>query len=530
MKYFILIISIIVLSCAQFVPPTGGPRDIKPPELLSAVPSNKTINFSSKTILLEFDEYLDISSLRQELIVVPALPFYYDIKQKEKTVKLILSKNLDSNTTYTFNFRNGIKDLNERNPVKNLKYVLSTGSKIDSLQIEGIVYNIKTKKPILDALVGLYAPNDTLSPLKRKPTYFTKTDSSGKYLFENIKNNKYQFLAFTDKNQNLIFDQKSEMFGYLKDTINLSKNIKNDSLELYEANHSRNKIKRVTSRTKTFTIQLDKDLKSVNITVPDSNKADLDYTYDRTTLTFFKINEQLKDTIPTVLFLTDSLNVVDTVQQKIYFDQPLKNPKKLDSKPFSIKQTLNKNNQSVSNELEYLFDFDIPIVKFDTSKIIFKTDSVQKETPILVWKNTTSLKININTKAKNQTSLIFPSNIFTNLNGDTNAVLTINNKILQKNELGYLSGRTINKEGNKIAQLINVSDSKIKAEQVFIDKFEFKDIVPGVYNIMIIFDSNKNGIWDPGNFETLVQPEKIIIGKDEIKIKENFEIRDIIIK
>lgn len=48
-------------------------------------------------------------------------------------------KPLVENTTYTINFRDAVQDLNEGNPVYNLRLAFSTGSEIDSLQIYGSV-------------------------------------------------------------------------------------------------------------------------------------------------------------------------------------------------------------------------------------------------------------------------------------------------------------------------------------------------------------------------------------------------------
>ena len=62
---------IIISSCAQFVPPTGGPKDITPPNLTESIPKNETLNYKQKTIRLVFDELIDASSLRQELIITP---------------------------------------------------------------------------------------------------------------------------------------------------------------------------------------------------------------------------------------------------------------------------------------------------------------------------------------------------------------------------------------------------------------------------------------------------------------------------
>jgi Bacterial Ig-like domain len=526
-KLLFLFPLLILFSCAQFIPPTGGKRDIMPPELMSSFPKNKTLNFNGKTIELTFNEYVDISSLKQELIIVPEPKSLYTVKQKDKKVILIFEKKLDSNTTYTFNFRNGIKDLSERNPTKNLKLVLSTGAKIDSISLKGVVTDINTKLPILDATVALYklAP-DSLPLLKRKATYFTKTDTLGRYELENLKVDNYIVTAFTDKNSNLLYDQKTELFAFNADTLILDKTTQLDSLEIYKANFTKNKFKRTISREKTFVIQLDKDTKNVKINL--DNKS-VNYTNTAQTITFFKLSTLKLDTLKAEIILTDSLNNTDTLTQKIYFSQTLKTTnKKKDIQPLNINCDI-KNGQNITNKVVYNITFDTPIVRFDTNKVIFKTDTLLKEKPSIIWQNSFTLKISINTKAKEKIELIMPANIMENYKGDTNTYISLVNNILQPNNLGSLEGTIKNIKGTKIAQLINIENNIITQEIKINDKFKFTEIIPGFYIVKIIIDTNNNGIWDVGRFSDWRQPEKILITKDPIRVRANFQLKDIII-
>ncbi|WP_394996296.1 Ig-like domain-containing protein, partial [Emticicia sp.] len=120
-----------LVSCAQFVPPTGGKKDEVAPKLIKSNPPNEQKNYKGKEFELIFDELIDATSLRQELLIVPEPEGTYDIKQKSNSVILKFDKPFKDSTTYTFNFRKGINDLNERNEARNLKIVFSTGNNID---------------------------------------------------------------------------------------------------------------------------------------------------------------------------------------------------------------------------------------------------------------------------------------------------------------------------------------------------------------------------------------------------------------
>ena len=521
--YFFLII--LTFGCAQFVPPTGGPTDKKAPELLVSEPANKTINFKGNSISLTFNEYVDISTLKQDLIIIPDPKSLYTAKLKDKTVRLVFDEKFADSTTYTFNFRNGIKDLNEKNPATNLKIVVSTGPKIDSLNIKGKVKDLHTKLPILEATVGLYKA-DTLPWNRKKPDYFIKTDSSGLFTFENIKNGKYFVLAFTDRNNNLIYDQKNESVAFISDSINLTKNIELDTMELFTANYSKNKIKKVISRETEFVIQLDKNYKEATVNIEGRNLEK--YTTKNSIILFKPLNENLLDTIKTEIYLKDSINLLDTLKQKIYFTKPTKSTNKK-KQAFSIFSSY-KNGQELTKNVFLEMNFESPIVRFDTMKIKFKTDTVSFEKPKYTWLSKTKFTMEITTKAKNQIEFIIPSNTMENIKGDTNAIFVSKNIILQTDELGTLEGSAKEKKGTKIVQLINEDTGVIAMEQSFTEKFKFINIIPANYFVKVIIDENNNGIWDPGNLSTRKMPEKVMISKEAIRVRPNFEIKDILIE
>ncbi|MBA5764980.1 Ig-like domain-containing protein, partial [Vibrio sp. 404] len=54
-----------------------------------------------------------------------------------KYITIKINDTLAANTTYAFNFGNSIQDNNEGNPYSYYKFVISTGSYIDSLSVKG---------------------------------------------------------------------------------------------------------------------------------------------------------------------------------------------------------------------------------------------------------------------------------------------------------------------------------------------------------------------------------------------------------
>lgn len=528
-KILILVAGILCSSCAMFVPPTGGEKDITPPKLVKSFPENKTINFKGKTIELEFDEVIDPTSLKQDLLIIPEQNGAYAVKQTSKGVKLVFDKAFKDSTTYTLNFRNGIKDINERNPARNLKLVFSTGSEIDSLSITGKLEDVWTKEPVLDYTVGLYNLTDTIPILKRKPDYFTKTDSMGNYLFENIKNNQYRLIAFKDKNQNLLFDQKTDPTAFLPDTINLTKNETIPVLGTYKSDLTKNKVKRTIARENTFVVQMERNLRDFKIEYLDK-KDTITYNVKTNEITFFN-NPPVQDTLKVKFITTDSLLRSDSFEQKIYFNKPATAPRRKTLLPLPISAEP-KSGEGVFLPVQHILSFETPITRIDTQKISLLSDTLALVKPELKWldKNNTELQVSFKPTARESVTLRIKSNAFENFKGDTSAVFNLKNAVLKKEDTGVIEGQTKIKGGNKIAQLIKSDTREIVREIKFTDSFRFDSVIPDLYDIRIIIDANGNGMWDTGDFINNILPEQVLLTKEPVKLKANFEIKDIAIE
>jgi hypothetical protein len=75
-----------------------------------------------------------------------------------------------------------------------------------------------------------------------------------------------------------------------------------------------------------------------------------------------------------------------------------------------------------------------------------------------------------------------------------------------------------------VVQLLNNKDEISRS--LFVEQntnVEFPSLPPGKYRIRLIFDSNKNGRWDTGNYMAKRQPERIIYYPGTVEIRANWE-------
>lgn len=228
---------VLCVSCAQIGSPTGGSIDSIPPIHKKSIPENMSTNFSDDRIELEFNEYVQLKSLQNELIVSPPLNETPDIYvQYKKVVIKIQDTALKDSTTYNFNFGNAIADLNEGNSIENFQYIFSTGSQIDSLRISGRVLNAFDLSKPEDVYVGVYSDFDDSIPALQKPDYISKVDTGGYFTLYSLKEGTYKILALIDGNRNLLFDQPTEevafLDSFLMPTVKLSEQI--DTIKIKE--------------------------------------------------------------------------------------------------------------------------------------------------------------------------------------------------------------------------------------------------------------------------------------------------------
>jgi len=196
-KYIILLI-LIIWGCANRIAPTGGPRDEDPPTVITSVPLYGERNYQSLEVTLEFDEFVNVKNLKEQLIITPRIDGDYDYKVRKRTIYIEFEEPFADSTTYTLNFREGIVDITESNPAENMLLAFSTGNLLDTLEITGTLVDLLTKAPMEDAVVGLYPIDDTLDIFSGPPYYFTQTNEEGNYIFNNIKDGDYLMYSFED--------------------------------------------------------------------------------------------------------------------------------------------------------------------------------------------------------------------------------------------------------------------------------------------------------------------------------------------
>ncbi|TDT41946.1 Ig-like domain-containing protein [Maribacter spongiicola] len=520
---FVFIIVLVSYQCAQRGTPTGGPKDITPPELTRAEPPNLTTNFTGQKIRLYFDELVKLKDIQKQLIISPPLnnaPVLSPIGNVNKYVEITIKDTLEPNTTYTFNFGQGIVDNNEENPKSFFTYVFSTGDYIDSLSLTGVVKDAFNKKADDFVSVMLYKIDSSYTDstvYKRPPNYITNTlDSAVIFKLNNLKEGKYALFGIKDASGNNLFDQKTDKIGFVRDTINLP----TDSIYLLNLfKEIQDYGVAVPSMEASNRISFGyygegDDIQIETITkIPDTVKTKITKEREKDTLNFWFTPYEMDSII--FVITNESLKVKDTFKvknRKVEFD--------------SLKISMSQNgNIEMDKPINLLSN--TPIIRFDSTKIkLMDKDSVEIAYSLKL--DTLQNLLNFDFKVHPDQSYrmeLVPGAV-------TDFFETSNDSVdysFRTKSIADYGNLTLSLNGNTIVYPIIVQLTNEKGDlqrEIYASRpqeYVFNNLNPGKYQARVIFDMNGNGKWDTGSFLEHRQPEKISYYPTLIELRANWE-------
>jgi len=518
-KYILFLLVLAMVSCAKRGNITGGAKDTIAPVLKMSFPKNFNTNFKGNEIKLTFDEYIKLKDLKKQLIISPPMkndPLILPTNvSKYLTIKI--NDTLQPNTTYSFNFGQSITDNNEGNPLNQFKYVFSTGATIDSLSIVGTVKDAYNKDVESFVSVMLYDVNDKFKDsvvYNQMPRYITNTlDSLKTFKLENLKAGQYLLVGMKDYNSNNKFNPKKEKIGFEKQFIT----IPNESA---------------------FELKLFKEVmpfKAIKPIQVSANKLLLPYEgKENNSKIVLKNKSEILSTIITKFPKKDSLQV--------WFK-----PVKTDSLALAVSQDKFKGD----------FKFKIKTQKIDSINIVAVQKSVlnfreqftlESATPLtkidhskIKLLNKDSVSVDFTTKYDD-----FNQRLFFDFKKEPSEKYTItimpdalNDYLGQPNDtLVYkLNTKTLSDYGNLRVNLQNVKHFPVivdlldtKGEVVASEYSEkntqivFDLLEPALFTLRIIYDDNKNKIWDTGNYLEKRQSEEVVYFSKEIDVRANWDV------
>lgn len=560
---------VLLYSCANKAQgPTGGPKDITPPQLVKATPLNNSLNFKKKQVYLDFDELISVEKANENVVISPPQTKTADVKAYGKRVTVSFDEELKDSTTYSINFGNAIVDLNEKNPVKNFLFSFSTGSQIDTLKISGDVIDAETLNPMAGILVGIYMDISDSAFYKHPFMRIGKTDEKGHFSIDNVKKGKYKIYALGDVNSDYYFQpgeglalcdsmitptfRREEMHDSIwKDSLHfdsihtyMGTRFLPDNVVMRYFKENRKRQYYVKSERKdaySFTLIFNTEAAELPKITPLNFNWDGKYmlqknerkdtvTYWLTDSTVWKVDTlQLamtylkSDSLMKLVPVTDTLNIF---QRKGKINLKAKKQKVAPkAEPYKFNTNINA---SFDVYAPITIKFDAPTETMDWSKIklYHKVDTLLKEIPYK-WKQADSTKMFYHISYKwvpeEAYELKIDSAVFTSIYKRVSDKFNGQFKIKSLDEYSSMKIYLAEFNPKVVLQVLDTKDAVVGTQPANTKGALFEYLKPGDYYLRMFIDDNGNGKWDPGELAKNKQPEEVYYYPGKFTLKANWE-------
>lgn len=445
-------------GCANIIPPSGGPRDSLPPILMNASPRDSSLNFTNNRITFVFDEFVEVNNVLENLIVSPTPKRMPEVTSKLRTVTVKILDTLEPNTTYTLNFGDAIRDINEGNEFKDFTYIFSTGAQFDTISLAGKVILAETGGVDSTMIVVLHTNLDDSAVAKDRPRYYTRVNGDGSFRFQNLPKATFNIYALKDESGTKKYTSPSQLFAFADQPVNTATPSQPIILNAY-----REKPDTRPGSTATTT------------SGATSGRRDRTQAQDR----FLRLTTNIE---------ADQLDLLSDLE--IRFVNPLKT-------------------------------FDTTKVRFtddqfnDLAGEKYTLDSTRKLVTLKYpWLGNTLYNVIVSKDFAEDSAgrKIFRDD-------------TLNFRTRKEGDYGALKLRFLNLDMSKNPVLLFVQGEQIKYTHVFTDRnVNVKLFVPGEYDLRILYDENRNGKWDPGEFYGRHrQPERVVPLSRKLNVKPNWD-------
>lgn len=517
---YLLAYMLLIFQCANRGIASGGDKDDKAPVVIKEVPENFSTNFSGNEIKIYFDEYIKLKNLQKTLIISPPMDPPAEVTPLGSASKYIAIKIYDTlqlNTTYAFNFGNSIEDNNEGNPYPFYRYVFSTGPTIDSLSVSGVVSDALAIETPENVSVLLHEVKDDYNDsiiYTQKPKYIGVTDSLSAFSIENLKAGRYLLTALKEEVINYTYQPKKDKFAYRSTFIT----VPSDTAYFLKLFQQSPEFKFIRARQLAqgrigFGYEGDPVSMQIKSLSPALDSAAFTTSKAPETDTLNLWIRPRKLDVDSLMFEVSSPSSKDTVKVRI------KSLEK-DSLSFKVLTT------SLKLMSSYKMRSSIPITKLDPSKaIVMDKDSLILESTLSLdsLKNTYA-ELYFNTTEGNRYKISFLPGAFTDFYGNQNDTLNFSANTKLLSTYGNLRLNLSNAIYPVIIQLVSAK-GVVEAEQI-VDvpgPIDFINLNPGSYFLRAVFDTNKNGRYDAGNFLLKTQPERVSYAKEVLEVRAGWD-------
>ena len=572
-------VTLLPVACASIGRPEGGKRDEMPPVFVRSNPAPGAVSVTPKRVDIWFDENVELDDAFNKVVVSPTQKQTPVVRSLGRHVWVNFNDTLLQNTTYTIDFADAIKDLNEGNILDGFAVDFSTGPDIDTLRLSGIVLAARNLEPAQGITVGIYAsPADTAlttRPFER----IARTNQYGQFTVRNLKPGSYEVFAINDLNRDHRWDRTEDVaflgkavipaveditvgdtvrlddgrdsistrpgVHYLPDDLLLTwfnENYRQQYLKSYQRPDRRRILIKLGAPTDTLPQLTVAGGPLDGRNVQDMSLLEANETND--SLVYWLRDPQL--------LATDSLRLavrhqgVDTLNQVVWqtdtlrffwSDPKVKKKKDKDGEADTVIVTpLDLSVRTLANHNLY------EPLRLQASTPLERVDSAGFHLEMLVDTLWTPAKlkapvvdpehllagilVDFDRKEGQKYRLTVDSAAVSDIYGLVNKPIRHEFQMRQPEDYSSLAFVLSNTPDsvNCVVELLDTSDKVVRTETARNGKVNFRYLEPGTYYARLFLDANGNGKWDTGNVALLLQPEEVYYYPKKMELKANWDV------
>ena len=578
------IIALCIVGCAnRGSGPQGGPKDETPPKIMKETPENGTLNYQKKTITVQFDEYIQLDKVQDNVLISPPQQRPPEVKAIGKRLSVEFEEDLQDSTTYTIDFGAAICDNNEKNPLRGYTFSFATGDVIDSLQIAGLMLNAEDLNPISGIIVGVHN-NMEDSALQTEPfVRIGRTDADGYFTIKNLKAGNYRLYGLQDVSKDYLYQAGEGLAIYdevispvchteikrdtiWKDSIEIDSIISvpkviyepdNIILMFFNEDKQRHYFQRVYREQAHFfrlVFAAPQDsLPQIRPLLEETDSVDWwQYVLCQPNITYDTITYWLTDSAAIRL---DSLHFEMTYMKSdsLYELQPqtdsiyaVYRAPRLSER---AKAQLAKNKKQTRVDLQFAarspFDVYPPIIltsqtpldslREDMFHLYQKVDTVNQPVPIDIqatdsthtrYQITPQKYKNTYWEAEQNYEWVIDSAAVKDIYHNVNEVKKGNFKIKSLDEYSTLSIKLEPFDSRAIIQILDEKDAVVRTLPAAENGTKFEYLQPKSYYFRIFIDIDGNGKWTTGDFLTHRQPEPVYYFHSKLTLRANWDFEE----
>lgn len=557
---FILIGLLLFYQCAKQVRPSGGPVDKTPPKIIQVIPAkNSTFVPLDQVIEFHFNEGMNRKSLEKALFITPDPGDNIKFRWKGKRLIIEFQEKLSEDRTYVITLGTDLKDTHGNGLSSSYTLAFSTGAKISDGKISGRVFSEQAKGVLIWAYI--LDSNEEPNPSITQPNYITQADNKGGYELSHLSKGTYRIFAIKDVDNNRFFEVGLDGIGVPQKDIQLL----SDSLTIEQINfktHVQDTLGPAIStlsveNNTNLSIRFDEDISeesatnrnnySIAIDKSKSNESLEIVTVYRNSVDKSQVHLITKEQTEGVEYIveTDSIfdlsgNLIDSEFNYDYFTG-VAQPDTF--RPKIVKYLPDENATAVElDAIVELFFSEAMDASSLSRNFSFLEDSTVSIAGTMVWPgpNLAVFRPMAPLSSAKRHLIKIPLDSIFDISGNSVAVdstFLFSFRTVNIDTFSTLSGHIMDEDSLAIGDIHlkayqrkdKTGVYKIKLEQP--GKYEFKNLLPGIYQVEGYRDTDGNSVYSWGRAYPFSPSERFFVYPDSIKVRARWpnEGNDILI-